>query len=432
MGRSVGRSIFWGVLVGLLMMGAGLPAQAAYTKLYSFPNATGASQTSVKATLSSLKSITAATATPNTWSAPATPGKPAIGSAVVSGVYCTTLTFGTSPAVANGTSATVGWTTSDNNCRLRDLRWGGGQVPVPTQLGGVPGGGAFVYDPESQTLTVIITNDNLKSNQYLSLSDIVYQLGAPLDFPDLTTLAGPALPADVDLLVDAIVSDLQALRANVEEYAASGATGPDAESLLGKIDDAITYLQNGQIAYDAIPSRRSQALALWGKAAQRMATFISEVKGSAHGNLDPSYASRWLGYLVASGIAPASAEGDGEWPATAPPIRDNIAALPAYPTDLIQSLEPLPPGTPLPITDTGVKGYPDPLVGYRQWPVDILKPGQCTAFVVPNVCPGDAFVMHGSVFDGDDVDRLDWAEQETVPPCRDDLGPVDNIPPPPA
>jgi hypothetical protein len=146
-----------------------------------------------------------------------------------------------------------------------------------------------------------------------------------------------------------------------------------------------------------------------------MATFISEVKGSAHGNLDPSYASSWLGYFVASGVAPASREGDGGLPATAPQIRDALNALPANPTDLIQSLDPLPPGAPLPITGTGVEGYPDPLLGYRQWPVDILKPGQCTAFVVHDVCPGDAFVMHGSVFDGDDVDRLDWAEQETVP-----------------
>ena len=427
--RPVGSSIFWGVLAALLAIGFALPAQAAYTKLYSFPNATGASQTSVKATLSSLKSITASTSTPSGWSVYP---KPTIGNVVVSGVYCTTLTFGAAPApaVANGTSVTVGWTTSDNNCRLRDLRWGGGQVPVPTQLGGVPGGGAFVYDPESQTLTVIITNDNLKSSQYLSLSDIVYQhlVGAPLDpFPGLTSVAGPALPADVDALVDAIVLDLQALRANVEEYAASGATGPDAESLLGKIDDAITYLQNGQIAYDAIPSRRAQALRLWGKAAQRLATFISEVKGSANGNLDPSYASRWLGYFVTGGIAPASREGDGEGPVTAPQIRDALNALPASPGDLIQSLEPLPPGAPLPITDTGAEGYPDPLLGYRQWPVDILKPGQCTAFVVPNVLPGDAFVMHGSVFDGDDVDRLDWAEQETVPGYLGDV-PTDTTP----
>jgi hypothetical protein len=373
---------------------------------------------------------------------------------VVSGVYCTTLTFGTSPAVANGTSATVGWTTSDNNCRLRDLRWGGGQVPVPSSSGGVPGGGAFVYDPESHTLTVIITNDNLKSSQYLSLSDIVYQLGGELDFAHLATLAGPAPAADVDSLVGAIIFDLEALEADVEAYAASGAScpddeehaangasgpdaeeyatndasGPDAERLLEKIDDAITYLRNGQTAYDATPSQRARALALWGKAAKRMATFISVVKRSvAHGNLDPYYAIRWLGYFVAGGVAPASAETGGGLPATAPQIRGAIDALPASPTDLIQSLDPLPPGAPLPITDTGSSGYPDPLVGYRRWPVDILKPGQCTAFVVPNVYPGDSFVMHGSVFDGDDVDRLNWAEQESVP--YPEGGPFDVIPP---
>jgi hypothetical protein len=412
MGRPVGRSIFWGGLVALLIVGSGLPSQAAYTKLYSFPNATGVNQTSVKATLGSLKSIIASTSTPSTWSAPP---KPTVSSTVVSGVYCTTLTFGTTPAVANGTSVTVGWTTSDNSCRLRDLRWGGGQVPVPTQLGGVPGGGAFVYDPESGDLTVIITNDNLKSSQYLSLSDVGFTVGPSLDFPDLAPLAAPAPPSVVDGRVDAIIADLQALQADVEAYAASGATGPDAESLLGKIDDAITYLKNGQTAYDAIPSRRAQALALWGKAAQRLATFISEVKGSANGNLDPLYASQWLGYFATSGIAPASREGDGELPATAPQIRDDIAALPSSPWLLIQSLDPLPPGTSLPITDTGTEGHPDPLTGYRQWPLDILKPGQCTAFVVHGVYPGDGFAMYGSVFDGDDVDRLDWAEQETVP-----------------
>jgi hypothetical protein len=405
------------VLAAFLVIGFALPAQASYTKLYTFPNATGASQISVKATLGSLKSITVQTATPTGWS----PSK--VGSAVISGVYCTTLTFGTSPSVANGTSATVGWTTSDNACRLRDLRWGGGQVPVPTQLGGVPGGGAFVYGyPGPTDLTVIITNDNLSSKQYLSLSDIVYQLGPALEFPDLTTLAGPALPADVDVLIGNILSDLQALEADVQAYAASGAPGPDAEGLLGKIDDAITYLKNGQTAYDAIPSRRAQALALWGKAAQRIATFISEVKGSANGNLDPSYASRWLGYLLAGGIAPASEEGGG-LPATAPQIRDALNALPAIPDQLITTspyLDPLPPGTPLPpdVTGpngTGIEGYPDPLAGYRQWPVDILKPGQCTAFVVHDVYPEEAFIMHGSVFDGDDVDRLDWVEQDKVP-----------------
>jgi hypothetical protein len=84
----------------------------------------------------------------------------------------------------------------------------------------------------------------------------------------------------------------------------------------------------------------------------------------------------------------------------------------------LQSLAPLPEGTPLP-------AYPglDP-GGYVQWPVTELYPGEYTAFVVCNLDLGAGFIMGGSVLDAGGNVVLDWLEQSVAEP-----GVIDTEPP---
>jgi len=392
--QSLMRLTAWGGLAALLVSGLGRPAQAAYTKLYSFSNSTGVSQKSVKATTNGLESITAHTSTPSGWSPVKT------GTAVISGAYNTTLTFGsTSVATPVGGSVTVGWTTADTSCRLRDLRWGGGQVVVPTQLGGVPGGGMVFYDyPDSGCLTVVVSND---TPEPLSLSGVEYGIvNEALAVEDLAGLVGAG--AFVELRVAAIDHDIDTLRAEVAYYGSLGALpSPSVRSLVAKLDRAAAYKHEGLDAY--LGGNQAQALVLWDKAAKQITNFISEVTAAKQkGNLAASLYTRWV------------VDGGGEI-TTAPEIRDALLALPNGPP--LQSFPPLPAGTPLP-SYAGL----DP-ANYQPWPVTGLQPGEYTAFVVCGMNLGSGFIMGGSVVDASGFDWLDWVEQGVAEPFTPDTQP---------
>ncbi|MGD9498345.1 MAG: hypothetical protein AB7Y46_18780 [Armatimonadota bacterium] len=83
--------------------------------------------------------------------------------------------------LAAGGTAQIGWTTADNSCPLRDLRWVNGSgvatSVVPTQLGGVAGGGEVWYDWKTHTYTWLLIND---AGLDIDLSDVSFEV---LDAP---------------------------------------------------------------------------------------------------------------------------------------------------------------------------------------------------------------------------------------------------------
>jgi len=394
--RRVLRSVIRGVPVALLIVGAGTPAGASYTKLYKFVNNTAVSQSSVRAVTNGLESVIFTAALPSTWK------PPTVGYAVIGGVYCTTLTYA-GPTQSPGAVVHVAWTTADGSCRLRDLRWGGGQGVVPYGTAGVPGGGMVFYDyPDPGCLTVVITNDlgDLGDlDPVIDLSEAEFAIaGQELSLEELEALGDL-----VELRVAAIDEDIDVLLAEVEYYGAIGeVSGPSANSLLRKLERAAAYKHDGWDEY--LAGNLDSALVFWAKAAKQIENFISEVTAAAQkGNLELALYNRWV------------VHGDGEI-TPAPEIIDALLALPEG--EGLQSLAPLPAGTPLP-------AYPglDP-GGYVQWPVTELYPGEYTAFVVCNLNLGSGFIMGGSLADAGGNVVLEWLEQSVAEP-----GVIDTQPP---
>ncbi|UCH35695.1 MAG: hypothetical protein JSV65_04920 [Armatimonadota bacterium] len=383
-----------GALLGTLVVftailaTAAVPAEAQYTKLYKFRNVTGVTQPSAHVTLNGLESIVAQYARPTPW-VPAT-----VGYSVVSGVFCTTLDF-SGYDVAKRLFVEIGWSTANNSCRLRDMRWGLGQPVYATQLEGTPGGGILFYDyPEEGQVTVVITNDNPETGQCIALADVDFGVaGSELDLEELSRLADAGL---LELYVAAIDEDLDVLREEIAYYAAEGILpSPSDNSLLRKVDKVAALKHDGLTSY--LDGDTGRALFYWGKAAQQMETFISEVTNiSTKGNLPADIYQRWI------------VDGGGGEIATAPEIRDALLALPEG--QELQSLPALPPGTPLP-------AYPglDP-ANYRQWPITELCPGEFTAFVVSGAALGSGVIMRGAALDQDGVPWFEWIEQSVAEP----------------
>lgn len=390
MGTLRRKSTFVVGLVALLMLGVALPGQAAYTKLYRVRNKTGVDQSSARVVLNGLEAITYTNANPREWL------PPTLGASVIGGVYSSTITFG-GPALAHATNLGIGWTTADASCRLRDLRWGGGQVIVPVQVGGVPGGGMVFYDwPDLGCLTVVITND---TDGIISLTDVEFGIaGYELGLDELGGLLDVGL---VGLHVANIDEDIDALRAEVAYQGSVGALpSPSANSLDRKLENAAAYKEAGLTKY--LAGDLDRALFFWGKSADRMANFISEVTAASQkGNLSLDLYQRWI-IGVAGGPTPA------------PEIRDALLVLPDG--QALQSLDPLPCGA--------LPAYPglNP-ANCVQWPVDELYPGEFTAFVVCDVDLGAGFIMGGSVVDETGEVLLDWLEQSAAEPAVLDTQP---------
>jgi hypothetical protein len=332
---------------------------------------------------------------------------------VVSGVYGTTITFG-GAAVGRNANVMIGWQTSDNSCGLRDLRWGGGQSVVPVQLGGTPGGGLVFYNyPGPGDLTVVITNDLLDPEARLMLTDIEFALSrSPLSLPEIGDLTGMGM---VELRVGALVRSIQTLRDDVARRGCLYLPPPRVGDLLRTLDWTLCPLEGGLDAYLAGNPRR--ALSCWQYACWQMQSFIGQATYLRDRCwLPKSLYRRW----VVDGGDPLAPAGD---------ICRAIAALPEG--EALQDLPPLPPGVPPP-DDPSL----DP-AGYREWPVAELYPGEWTAFVVPHVEEGEAFLMRGLVQDGaitgavatalvveptDDV-VLEWAEQAVAESFKPDTEP---------
>ncbi len=389
MARRMLRGFIWAGAIAVLLIGSGLPVGAAYTKLYNFTNTTGVNQTSVKAVTNGLESITSNYSSPTGWSA-------TTGYAVVSGVYCTTLTYA-GTARGPGSAMTIGWTTADSSCRLRDLRWGGGQSIVPTQAGGIPGGGMVFYDwPNIGDLTVVITND---TEGALDLLEVEFAISSyALSLEELDALAEVGF---IQLYVNKIDAEIDVLRAEVAQQGSLGnLPSPSVNSLDRKLQNAAAYKEAGLSEY--LAGNLEKALFLWGKAAGHVNNFVSEVTAASQkGNLAMLLYNRWV------------VDGGGEI-ATAPEIRDALLALPEG--QLLQSLEPLPCGA--------LPAYPGlDLANCVEWPAGELQPGQFTAFIVRNIDLGAGFIMGGTVVDADGSPILGWLEQSVTEPTPIDIQP---------
>ena len=267
----------------VLILAAGLPAGAAYTKLYKCRNTTGITQSHLRVINNALEVITGSTASPGELS------PPVVGTCVWNGVYCTKLRFG-EPSVATvaaGDYGRIGWRTADNSCRLSDLRWvspAGDPVPVidPVQLGGVPGGGEVWYDSDNGQYIWLLIND---TGEPIDLSDVSFEVldGEPsLDvLMGTMSAAGLMRPAQetnphpdiVATRVLSIVTDyLTPLRDGVATALGDGQLiAADADDLTDHLDAAESALEDGLDAYD--PADPTAAEAEWDGAVAEMNDF---------------------------------------------------------------------------------------------------------------------------------------------------------------
>jgi len=263
---------------------------------------------------------------------------------------------------------------------------------------------AFYNYPDPGCLTVVITNDlgDLGDpDPVIDLADVEFGVaGIELTLDELDSLLDAGL---IELRVASIDEDIDVLLAEVESYGVAGElSGPSANSLMRKLEKAVDYKHDGLDKY--LVGDLDKALTFWARSAKHVGNFVSEVTASAQkGNLALALYERWV------------VDGGGEI-TLAPEIMDALLALPEG--EALQSLEPLPEGTPLP-------AYPglDP-GGYVQWPVTELYPGEYTAFVVCDLDLGAGFIMGGSLLDASGNVVLDWLEQSVAEP-----GVIDTEPP---
>ncbi len=267
-------------LVALLFLESG--AQAAYTKLYMVPNTTNSPQLRLQATLNGLEVITSTYNLPSAWGASSS-------SAVLSGVPCTTLTFGNA-TVAKGGSATVGWTTADGTCRLRDLRWRNldgtaGPSVLPTSLGGVPGGGYLLQGPGAYTYTWVITNDT----------------SGPLTIKGATLTIGPGTYQVSKLTKGAVGAVVAAtddgIRQLLGQIAQAGIT-PDIAVALADCDAALVDVDAAVAARNA--GDQAGAQAAFARAAADIASLQPQIQNwQQMTRADPALLKAW-GKLVDS------------------------------------------------------------------------------------------------------------------------------------
>lgn len=285
---------------------------AEYTKLYRFKNRTGQSMGGVRAINNALEVVTETFALPDTWDVPGS--SPVVTPMLVSGTYSTGLTW-TGPEVPNLTRCRAAWSTADNSCRLRELRWVlpdgtlGAAITDAVQYQGVPGGGQVHYDYDEDQYVWTITND---TGADISLADCALSV---LDHkPTLEELNLLLWPGDtamskggnaelphpdlVAMRVEAIIEDqLVPLIAAVEaERGQPYLPAQDIEPLLALLRSAVSHLESGRDQYD--PYSPGAAQEHWDAAQADLATFVDLVRECAgRTDRDQSAAYRLGPYL---------------------------------------------------------------------------------------------------------------------------------------
>jgi len=280
-----GRWLVLGLAVVVVLVAAS-PAVATYDKLFRFTNDTGQIRRCVKATLNGLEVIVGQYGGTNYPFV--NPGVP--GTEIISGVYCTTLFYGsTSTPVASGDVVKLGWTTSDSSCRLRDMSWvqPNGTVltsVVPSDLGAVPGTGTVTQNPDG-SLTVTILND---TGQFLDLSGLQFGVfGQPLTPEQLSGSSDNGAVGELIL----------ELRASVYAHW-NEMPPPDPGTLVEKLNDALGFYNTGMAIWtttgDAALARTYWVGPGAGQTATgRMQSFIDEIK-NRNKPKDPAFFAVWV------------------------------------------------------------------------------------------------------------------------------------------
>ncbi len=262
------------VLVAVVVLGTVLPAQAGYHKMFRF-SSPSQPRSGVNVTLNGLEVITGEyTGTMNPWGA-ATPG-----TAVLSGAYCSTLSYGGASASA-GQTVKVGWNTSDGSCRLRDLRWPNGDSIVPVDIGDIPGGGYVLQ--QNGSYFWVFTND---TPEWIRLTNVEFGAfaGLSLSTDDLARVTDEGIVGELIFLLRA-----QVLYADAQGWIPD----PSARSLTGKLDSATQALVSGLAAYRA--GDPTAARTWWNRAIKYMQTFVSEVTtGRKNGRIREDLATVWV------------------------------------------------------------------------------------------------------------------------------------------
>ena len=310
-----------------LILAAGLPAGAAYTKLYTCKNTTGITQSHLRVINNALEVILGSTATPSELS------PPVVGTCVWNGVYSTKLRFGAPvvPTVANGGYGTIGWRTADNSCRLSDLRWvspAGDPVRVTDalQLQGIPGGGEVWYDSANQQYVWLLINDNVDPDDpnaklAIDLSDVTFEvMDAEPAIDWVTPMSTSALmrpmqigalphPDVVALRVAAVLSTcIEPLQAEVtDEQAAGHLSLEDANELQESLGQAQTCLEQSVPAYDPIDPSAAQDL--WADARGWMEQFSTDVEAIPGGTPQGPDDYSWSTLALLDGLSPNSCGG---------------------------------------------------------------------------------------------------------------------------
>jgi hypothetical protein len=346
MHRPVVRHCLLICLIVLLAVVVGLPARADYTKLYIVPNVTGQDAVSAQAILHGLEIVKGRYTQPTDWA-------PEVRSSLIySGVFCTKLVFGTAGTpVADGSAATIGWTTSDNSCLLRDLSWylhdESVQSVVPYALGGGPGGGELIRIGPGQYEWRICNDTGLP----IMLDDVQLAVfGRSLTPEELEELAaeGPE-----GMIADRIVQidlDLIALTTDILD---ADYHGPSPRSLTVKLDNAARDKEAGLALFER--GRVVLGRVLWHRAIQHMNTFISEICSPGRGR----------GKLPADVIQ--------DWASQAQNIIAEFKDLLGLEVHLVEDL-----------SGTGVAP-------------PVLLPDQCFSIPLTDIGPGDAVVLSGDL-----------------------------------
>jgi hypothetical protein len=275
-------------MVVLLAVVSGSPVGADYTKLYIVPNVTGQDAVSAQAILHGLEIVKGRYTQPTDWS-------PELRSTLIySGVFCTKLLFGSAGTpIASGSAATIGWTTSDNSCLLRDLSWyladESAESVVPYALGGVPGGGELVQVGPGQYEWRICNDTDLP----IALDDVQLAVfGHALTAEELEELAaeGPG-----GMIADQIVQidlDIIALTTDILD---ADCRPRSAGSLIAKLDSAARDKEAGLALFER--GRVVMARLLWWRAIQHMNTFLSEIcrPGLGRSKLPADLIEDWAG-----------------------------------------------------------------------------------------------------------------------------------------
>ncbi|MFQ6130618.1 MAG: hypothetical protein ACE5R4_01135 [Armatimonadota bacterium] len=367
MARSSARHCFLLGLVVVVVVGAALPAHA-LTKLYVFPNATGATQGGVQAIVHGYEYI---------WNDTSTPYMPLYqGYTFAGGVFGTSLTFWTNTLPA-GDDVIVGWDTADYSCYLRDLRFlDTTGVPLydpivsPDDSGGTPGGGRIVIqlgpNGVDDAYYWVTCNQTDYPITYTGTEFVV--LDGLLTYEELAEAASVGF---VGVRVANVIAEIGALKASV---LAAGLDGPAERSLTGKLDNAIEDMEAGLLFY--YDGNLAKAIFKWERAIRHLESFISEVNRRADkGEIRDQMAGAWTDWAL----------------------------------DIIAQIQQL------------LSPEAAPVEGVT------LQPGECYAFFIGYVYEvelDDGVVLRGTVYDPNGNIVLDWIEQSTPGEDNDTEPPV--------